>query len=148
MHPTPPNGCKKLCLIGPLSGDCDNVRCNLGFPYPTIATEYLSSVAGCMHNRSRRCPWQAPVDKTITRRYNTTSPRLHYDHYGAILIGLSRDLCILLSVMSAGGGASSPGVQDTPQRRRVASCVGKRFLVQIYPLTALMGEIPPLSWSN
>jgi hypothetical protein len=115
----PPYGCKKLCLICPLSGSCHSVRRCLGFPSPAIATEYLSSVAGCMHNFSRRCPWQVAGDKTITSRYSITSLKRLHDPHCANLIGLSRDLSILLTVMEAGGGASSPGVREAPQRCRV-----------------------------
>src|SRR5260221_12348789 len=37
---SPPNGCKKLSLICPLSGSCHSVHRCLGFPSPAIATEY------------------------------------------------------------------------------------------------------------
>src|SRR5215831_15313043 len=84
-----------------------------------MATENVSSVAGGIHTLSRRWPWQAPGDQTITSRYSTTSLRLLHDPHFAILIGLSSDLCLLLIVMEAGCGASAPGVQEAPQRRRV-----------------------------
>jgi hypothetical protein len=65
--------------------------------------------------------WQAPREKTSTSRYSTTSLRLLHDHHDANLIGLPRDLWRLLTVMEAGGVASSLGVQEAPRRRR--ACV-------------------------
>ena len=70
---------------------------------------------------SRRCPWQAPREKTSTSRYRTTSLRWLHDHHDANLIELPRDLWRLLTVMEAGGVASSLGVQEAPRRRR--ACV-------------------------
>ena len=66
MRRIPPDRCKKLCLICPLSGYCRIIRRSLGLPYSAIAIEYLSSVAGGMHHLSRRCPWLVIGDKTIT----------------------------------------------------------------------------------
>jgi len=83
------------------------------------------------------------LEMTRTSRYSITSLRLLHDHYYANLIGLSRDLCMLLTVMSTSGGASALGIQAAPQRVECASCVGEQFLVRIKPITALLGLIGP-----
>jgi hypothetical protein len=133
----PPDGCKKLCLLCPLSGYCHIIGCCLGLPHPAMATENVSSVAGGIPTLSRRWPWQAPGDQTITSRYSTTSLGLLHDPHFAILIGLSSDLCLLLIVMEAGCGASAPGVQEAPQSVACGSCAGWRFLVGISVITYL-----------
>ena len=114
-------------------GACWRCRGRHRTPGLAIATEYLSSVAGRMHHLSRRCPWQALTEKTITSRYSTTSLRWLHDHHCAILIGLARDLGMLLTVMEAGGVASSLGVQQAPRRRR--ACVVRGVSVSGWKLS-------------
>ena len=118
---SPPNRCRSASQPEPGS------RCLLEMPRPPPHSMPRHCnrrfVFWCRRHAppSRRGPWQAPREKTRTSRYSTTSLRRLHDHHDANLIGLPRDLWRLLTVMEAGGVASSLGVQKAPRRRR--ACV-------------------------